>query len=148
MKSITVIYLPYGGAGKTSIALTEYHKYRLLRQSVGFVLPTQADKRHTLPLAHNLGVDIHPKSIITSIDGIRGKRFDRLIIDDIDICSETWEVDAETIYDIYVPNIEKLLVTTTDSIIPNITLHFCHLNNIECNIYRKADLVGYKAGYK
>jgi hypothetical protein len=147
MKSVTVIHMGRG-MGKTSIALTEYHNYRLLGQTMGFVLPASSDKRHTLPLANQLGVDITHTKIITSIDGIRGKRFNRLIIDDIDICSMKWGVSIYDIYNIYAPHVDKLLVTMEDLEFVYETLQFCQSQHIEYNIYRKADLVGYKIGYK
>lgn len=147
MKSITVIQLPTG-KGKTSIALTEFHRYKLQNESVGFAIPMASDKRHTLPLAKFLGVDIEPHKIITNLTSVRGVRFDRLIVDDIDVYSHKIKMATGYIYDMILPYTERVLITTTDGMIVRETQSFCDINGIKYNVYFEKDLVNYKVGYR
>lgn len=146
MKAVAIIHLPRN-KGKTSVLLTEYHKYRLLGNTMGILLPNKHHRYTVSQTARHLGINFTHTRILTSFDSLRGCRLDRLLIDDIDVCAMQWGVIIGDIFDLSITITDKLLFTVTDGLARNVLINVCNSYGITTNVYREADLVNYMKRY-
>jgi hypothetical protein len=146
-----LIYVNLGrGMGKTSIALTEYHKFKQQGESVNILITDYKRERSLIGISDRLRIPINKKDIIIG-DDIMGRNMDRLIIDDAD----------ELIESIMLPNLnvpfvdffDRMFMLTnkilfTSSHITNFELkdYLYKRKDIEWTHYTEADLKGYKFG--
>ncbi len=143
-----LIYVNLGrGMGKTSIALTEYHKFKQRgERQVNILVVNHSYLQSLRIVANSLNIPIDTNDIIIS-DDYRGRTIDRLIIDDAE------EVLMRLKFDSMGNFLDRMFLLTdkilfTSSPVTNFELkdYLYKRKNIEWTHYTEADLKGYKLG--
>jgi len=147
-KKLTYINLGRG-MGKTSIALTEYHKFKQRGESVNILITDYKRERSLIGISDRLRIPINKKDIIIG-DDIMGRNMDRLIIDDAD----------ELIESIMLPNLnvpfvdffDRMFMLTNKILFTSSKIYdwnprqYCSNLNIDYTIYTSKELNGYIIG--
>jgi hypothetical protein len=142
-----LIYVNLGrGMGKTSIALTEYHKFKQRGERVNILVVNHSYLQSLRIVANSLNIPIDTNDIIIS-DDYRGRTIDRLIIDDAEevlMCPSFHSMG--NFLDIMFLVTDKILLTSSH--ITNFELmdYLYKRKNIEWTHYTEDDLKGYKFG--
>jgi hypothetical protein len=145
-----LIYVNLGrGMGKTSIALTEYHKFKQRGERVNILVYPDYLKSLRI-IANKLNIPMFMGDIITG-DDYRGRTIDRLIIDDAEqvlTCPSFHSINhsINNFLDTMFLLTDKILFTSSH--ITNFELkdYLYKRKNIEWTHYTEADLKGYKFG--
>ena len=143
-----LIYVNLGrGMGKTSIALTEYHKFKQRgERQVNILVANHSYLQSLRIVANSLNIPIDTNDIIIS-DDYRGRTIDRLIIDDAEEVLMRLTLDSiNDFLDRMFLLTDKILLTSSH--ITNFELmdYLYKRKNIEWTHYTEDDLKGYKFG--
>lgn len=140
--------------GKTSVALTEYHKCKQRGEDVTILIPDKNMLHHLQLISNSMGITVYKTDIIAPNNGqthMMGRRADRLIIDEIE-----WVVNrtnntatpgiAEFLDNMFLVS-DKILITSS-VYFDNELQNYTRRRNIQYTYYNEDSLRGYQIGVK
>jgi hypothetical protein len=145
-KVLAHIHLPLR-SGKSSIVVSEYNRFKLLGDSLYIFTPRKNYLSNLEDISRNLGIVLYDSDVsVWDVDKIRGRRFDRIIIDDLDELLMVKSGDElNYFFDTLFCITDKLMITSTYTNTLPIE-DYCKNRGIQYNLYTQNELKGYKIG--